>query len=348
MQESFSRRSDRVLSVLFTATSFFVVFSILSSVKINYAQNREHNLQILERDSTIHTVLPLNDGCVLVVGALSPVGDNFIVRTCGKDFKITNVGPIGFFDRLLEVEKNKIWGIVSGSLVKLELKDKLIRFNVVKRKSANLFLTDLTFVDEKHGWACGDDGKIIFTRDGGGTWSEANSTTNLNLRRIRFADKDFGWSLGGENTQSGFYSVFLTTRNGGISWERRELPDSKSFDAASFTSGFQGCGLMSNTKVLCTGGGTKWYSSELKNNNISDVYFVNEQIGFVVGDTISKTDDTGKTWLNKVPEDITSPMLSKIIFKDRTTGFAWGLRTVLKTTDGGETWNEISSPWFGK
>lgn len=45
-------------------------------------------------------------------------------------------------------------------------------------------LRSIVFKDALHGWAAGDDGKVIFTDDGGNHWEEFNQFTTSNLRSI--------------------------------------------------------------------------------------------------------------------------------------------------------------------
>ena len=82
-----------------------------------------------------------------------------------------------------------------------------------------------------------------------------------------------------------------------------------------------------------------------------NIYFVNEQIGFITGarGTILKTEDRGKTWNRKIVRSESNQQggrargirasLMGIQMITEKTGFIVGTEnTILKTTDGGETW----------
>ena len=105
---------------------------------------------------------------------------------------------------------------------------------------------------------------------------------------------------------------------------------------------------------------------------LNNIYFVNDKIGFVTGDrgTILHTEDGGETWNRKIarnessgqnnnPRPIRARLLGIQMISD-TTGFIAGSEnTILKTTDGGETWvgsserarvgetrNNLENIWF--
>lgn len=77
-------------------------------------------------------------------------------------------------------------------------------------------------------------------------------------------------------------------------------------------------------------------------NLLSDFCFVNDSVGWVVGErgTILKTTDAGENW--KTQESGTNLWLMAVSFVDESVGFAAGNNaTFIYTTDGGETWNPI-------
>jgi photosystem II stability/assembly factor-like uncharacterized protein len=81
---------------------------------------------------------------------------------------------------------------------------------------------------------------------------------------------------------------------------------------------------------------------------LKDVYFVNNMTGWVVGagGTILKTSDSGVTWTTQTSG--TDQDLDVVHFIDENTGWITGggvsaqQAPLLKTTDGGENWQELS------
>ncbi|MBI4722287.1 MAG: T9SS type A sorting domain-containing protein [Candidatus Stahlbacteria bacterium] len=52
------------------------------------------------------------------------------------------------------------------------------------------------FVDSLNGWAVGDNGIILRTRDGGNNWTVKSSPVNDNLNKVCFIDTLNGWAVG--------------------------------------------------------------------------------------------------------------------------------------------------------
>ena len=85
-------------------------------------------------------------------------------------------------------------------------------------------LCDVWFVDPRHGWAVGDHGVILHTDDGQ-HWSSQVSGVVCTLSSVCFVDARNGWAAGGMaypylHDSSG---VVLTTRDGGLSWQREPV-----------------------------------------------------------------------------------------------------------------------------
>ncbi len=78
------------------------------------------------------------------------------------------------------------------------------------------------FVDDKEGWAVGDEGVIWHTIDGGRTWERLPSGTRASLRDLHFINAFYGWVVGREELPHGGGSagVLLFTRDGGQTWQR--------------------------------------------------------------------------------------------------------------------------------
>jgi photosystem II stability/assembly factor-like uncharacterized protein len=66
--------------------------------------------------------------------------------------------------------------------------------------------------DGQSGWAVGNDGTILDTRDGGNTWQAEWSGTTADLHSVMFTDDGRrGWTVGDSGT-------ILGTSNGGNTW----------------------------------------------------------------------------------------------------------------------------------
>lgn len=88
------------------------------------------------------------------------------------------------------------------------------------REDANLL--DVFFLDDRLGWAVGERGTVLHTRDGGRSWQHQETGVGCRLESIHFADPQHGWIVGGWTIPYTHRSraVLLRTQDGGASWER--------------------------------------------------------------------------------------------------------------------------------
>ena len=130
--------------------------------------------------------------------------------------------------------------------------------------------------------------------------------------------------------------LMLTTSDGGKTWEKMEV-DMRPPGAGQ--GGRPG------------GGGPPGGFGRGGPAPLYNIYFVDENVGYITGGrgTILKTEDGGKTWARKIAKSDTPGRggrfggiranLMGIQMISETTGFIAGSEnTILKTTDGGETW----------
>jgi len=227
------------------------------------------------------------------------------------------------------------------------------------------------------GYISGYNGNIIKTTDGGNTWNQLNTGTDITFECIEFTGETRGFAAGSGD------SIYSTT-DGGISWKTDTLPGYKygfSFPSANigYVVGADGMAYKfesNNWSELSTGttrvlhdvhftsdnigfvfggffdtecvikktidGGLNWSSVTTPNNNaIYGVHFPTDSIGYAVGwnGNILKTTDTGDTW-NELTSGV-SEVLQKVFFINDSIGYVTGNSgTLLKTIDGGITWNQ--------
>ena len=83
-------------------------------------------------------------------------------------------------------------------------------------------LNDVTFVGGGLGWAVGNRGAILHSRDGGLRWETQSSGTDATLEAVHFANEKVGIVVGGMagHDGGGCYGVVLRTEDGGRRWHR--------------------------------------------------------------------------------------------------------------------------------
>lgn len=128
---------------------------------------------------------------------------------------------------------------------------------------ANLYA--IQFVGDGEGWACGDEGVILHTIDGGKNWERVSSGTRGSLKSICFITPQFGWIVGREELpKGGSAGVILFTADGGINWNRVLANSLPGLNRVRFVDAKTGFLLGDGTDVLPSGvfkttdGGKSW------------------------------------------------------------------------------------------
>jgi photosystem II stability/assembly factor-like uncharacterized protein len=123
----------------------------------------------------------------------------------------------------------------------------------------------IQFVDASEGWACGDDGVVWHSIDGGKTWERQKTGTRASLRGIHFVTPYLGWTVGRVDAPGGTsVGVMLKTTDGGLQWNEVGMNVMPGLAAVRFFDEKNGfvCGDGTDafpTGVFTTGdGGAKW------------------------------------------------------------------------------------------
>ena len=242
-----------------------------------------------------------------------------------------------------------------------------------------LVFTDISFVDDKHGWLVGfasssaeDGGTIFRTVDGGENWQRI--TENHLLWQVEFVDSLKGYAVGTDYIAAWGPPV-MRTLDGGQTWEKVHMEKND-------LQGLYGLSV-NNDRVVAIGDkgyvatstdpwgeygwphGENLFTQKQINSlyEFEDVFFINELKGWVVGQknaqsgkyghVILHSEDGGLTWQEQYSfaAEYNSPgfRLNAIQFVNETTGWAVGtgdwaadpeISGILFTDDGGATWTQ--------
>jgi photosystem II stability/assembly factor-like uncharacterized protein len=156
--------------------------------------------------------------------------------------------------------------------------------------------------------AVGERGHIVFSDDAGATWREAASPTQATLTSLYFVDAQNGWAVGHD-------SVILRSRDGGASWRLAfSAPD--------------------------------WQKPLLK------VWFRDARQGFAIGayGLFLQTHDGGASWQPRGIAPGDRHLNAMAALKNQHDGkllIAGEAGLLLRSTDDGQTWQALASPYQG-
>src|SRR5260370_17377452 len=89
-----------------------------------------------------------------------------------------------------------------------------------RRNFEDAALHAVQFVDEREGWAVGDEGVVWHSIDSGQTWERQPTGVRASLRALHFANPYPGRIAGrGERPGGGSTGVLLYTQDGGVEWK---------------------------------------------------------------------------------------------------------------------------------
>lgn len=209
--------------------------------------------------------------------------------------------------------------LICGLLVTVNQVSAQSNWSSQMPKPLGFTVFDASFVDANNGWATGEAGAIAKTTNGGATWTNkniplftGNGLTNFRpaLNQIQFLNTSVGYAVGPN-------AAFLKTTDGGTTWK--------------YVNGPLG-------PVSSTGKG------------LNNLFFFDTNNGWVVGDApnasqslVYKTSDGGLTWSAPANLPIINNNFYGIDFFDPMNGYIVGANgKVLRTTDGGVNWSDIS------
>jgi len=191
----------------------------------------------------------------------------------------------------------------------------------------------------------GDYGQTLHrTTDGGITWIHIPTGFEFQPVRIEFADYFHG-IIAGEYT-------LIRTIDGGDSWNEVNTGtygsyldiDYRSADTV-FVSGISSGGTL---VIKSVNGGDTWEIMEPGDYGPArDIFFANDQTAFLAcNNAILKSTDGGSGWSAVICNNLNPIEFRSIFFPSPDTGYAVGkglYENMLKTVDGGETWEVIPS-----
>lgn len=297
---------------------------------------------------TFSTIDAIGTRCVMVYGGPSLRSEKFLIQDCGESqwrskWNYNN----GYIRKMSFLDESQGWLVMGHSLVKVERVNDELQATVVRDDPSD-GIESVFFLNELYGWTCGDKGSIHKTEDGGVTWRQQVTPTDIVLRQVRFMNALEGWASGAEYRRGRVESVILTTHDGGSTWVTLDMDAAKDLSPVFFLSPRHACGVDDNNSIVCTNDGENWsvrYSDTAARKSKTAIFFANEKRGWIAGDGIWHTSDGGQTWEQQfsLPK---SDTFENVTFANDRLGWANTLQAVWRTKDGGKSWTKISDAWI--
>lgn len=184
--------------------------------------------------------------------------------------------------------------------------------------------------------AVGEEGAVLLSDDNGNSWRQAQVPVSAALTELQFVDSKHGWAVG-------HYGLVLATDDGGETWHKQ-------------LDGIQAAQLVLDSEQQ--GGGGERALREAKrlvadgpDKPFMNLHFSDARNGFVFGayNLIFRTRDGGQNWqpwLNRVD----NPLGLHLYGMAQTSNLlmlAGEQGTLLRSTDGGEHFEALESPYDG-
>jgi photosystem II stability/assembly factor-like uncharacterized protein len=144
----------------------------------------------------------------------------------------------------------------------------------------------ITFTDSLNGFIGTSNSQIYKTTNGGESWYQTYGITNL-IAKIFFINPQTGWAVGGPR-------IFKTT-DAGENWFEQLYYNSAGFTSVYFIDSITGWTLLPIYNT--TNGGENWIQrNDIPIYDANDVYFI-DSIGFIVNFLeLDKSTDSGNNW----------------------------------------------------
>jgi photosystem II stability/assembly factor-like uncharacterized protein len=231
----------------------------------------------------------------------------------------------------------------------------------------------LQFIDSNNGYCLMQNYQTLFkTTDGGLTFQQMTINSDLtgstNISDFKIVNGNFYLSVYiYENNYNNSY--LLSSTDLGLTWTTKKIAEKFTIEYISITdsNNISISGKFTDYYYMpvifkTTDGGNNWtqilnLNSEENFLNYNSIFFIDDKIGWMLGENklVLKTEDGGLNWFTYFL-NLTTPniyySLYKLLFKTADIGYIVGFKSggdyytavLLKTIDGGVTWNEEILP----
>ncbi len=281
----------------------------------------------------------------------------------GEDWTPQSSGTVRRLKSVFFVNPDTGWAVGhGGTILKTENRGSVW---TAQDAGTDGHLRSVHFLNPDTGWVAGEDSTLLKTTDGGRNWDRVDAGTGFDFATVRFLNPDTGFAAGfnGSLDEWGILQKrgggMIGTTDGGVSWSTVHSSAGAGLNAISFSGSGTGWSVGTTGCLLETEDlGATWASrSKGASGDLSAVFFTDPERGWAIASgTLYRTADGGGTWTANPAPVLDDPRLANfsftaLQFADADTGLLTGsyiiqsstmfemASVVLRTTDGGDTWN---------
>lgn len=181
------------------------------------------------------------------------------------------------------------------------------------------------------------------------TENTASGNCPTTVENLSFELNDVAY-IGNRLVSVGSNGKVIVSDNDGQDWRRIETGYYNSLSSIQATDQQTAYLSGSSNLLLKTqNGGLNWFNINAPKAGNGNFFFYSSLIGYVFGDGgIFKTSDGGKSWKKQISAADYGSVLYSAFFTDENNGFICGSsQTLLRTKNGGETWEKVSMSALG-
>jgi photosystem II stability/assembly factor-like uncharacterized protein len=197
--------------------------------------------------------------------------------------------------------------ILTLALYLLSLTNLIAQWEIINEGYGDEIIA-IDFVNDDIGWLAGTNGILLKTYDFGENWTKVELNQNWYIRQIDFINESVGLMICFIDSLDGS-SLIAKSLDGGINWTVQQVLPSVILQSMFAVDENNVYAVGGDTIFKTTNGGTNWIdiSPNLQNRYYHSLWFQNSHTGVVVGNYYDGTVERG---------------------------------IIIKTTDGGITWDE--------
>ncbi len=228
------------------------------------------------------------------------------------------------------------FGGLGGEAVVIKTEDGGTTWNEMTN-DAEGYVNSVDFLDDNHGIACLNIGKILETTDGGSTWTQRDIGNFVHLNVVQFVDSQVGY-MGGR------LSTVLKTTDGGQNWTTLDIgADGYDIHDLHFITADYGYIITGTNLRYTEDGGVTWNERVVTGNTeeLRTIEFADSDNGWVAGNNgiIYRTGNGGESWYSQ-PSGTLSNLLDIYCYDHEKGWIAGAAGIVLYSVTGGGVDND--------